>query len=84
MSDVNLLDTPETPMKHPHMTITNFNYESSYLPGVICNIVVKVDLGRSPGNSIPQYWCLVVKNGNITLLLTSSGQEWQIHIANYI
>ena len=26
------------------MTITNFNYESSYLPGVICNIVVKVIL----------------------------------------
>ena len=31
------------------MTITNFNYEASYLPGVICNIVVKADLGRSPG-----------------------------------
>ena len=23
------------------------------------------------------YWCLVVKNGNFTLLLTSSVQEWQ-------
>ena len=23
---------------------------------------------------------LVVKNGNFTLLLTSSGQEWQFHI----
>ena len=46
----NPLDTPnthETPPKHPHMTITNFNYEGSYLPGVICNIVVKADLGRS-------------------------------------
>ena len=29
------------------MTITNFNYEGSYLPGIICNIVVKADLGRS-------------------------------------
>ena len=28
------------------MTVTNFNYEGSYLPGVICNIVVKGDLGR--------------------------------------
>ena len=29
------------------MTITNFKYEGSYLPGVICNIVVKADFGRS-------------------------------------
>ena len=26
------------------------------------------------------YWHLVVKNGNFTFLLTSSGQEWQFHI----
>ena len=37
--------------KHPYMTITNFNCEGPYLPGVICNIVVKVDCGRSPGRS---------------------------------
>ena len=38
------------------MTITNFNYKNSYLPGVICNIVVKADLGRSPGrcNTTPK------------------------------
>ena len=42
MSDVTPLDTP----KHPQMTIINFNYEGSYLPGVICNIVVKANLGR--------------------------------------
>ena len=24
------------------------------------------------------YWCLVVKNGNFTLLLMSSGQEWKL------
>ena len=33
------------------------------------------------------YWStdiIVVKNGNFTLLLTSSGQEWQFHIANAI
>ena len=41
---------PETPTE---MTITNFNYEGSYVPGLICNIVVKANLGRSPGRSIP-------------------------------
>ena len=30
------------------------------------------------------YWHLVVTNGNFTLLLTSSGQEWQFHIATDI
>ena len=30
------------------------------------------------------YWHLVVRNGNFTLLLTSSGQEWQFHIATDI
>ena len=50
MSDVTLL-TPLTPPKHPQMTIANFNYEGSYLPGVIRNIVVKAYLGRSPGIS---------------------------------
>ena len=45
------LDIPETPPEHPHMTITNFNYEGSYLPGVICYIVVKADLGRTPCRS---------------------------------
>ena len=44
MSDV----PPLTPLRHPHMIITNFNYEGSYLPGVICNIVVKADFDRSP------------------------------------
>ena len=39
--------------KHPHMTITNFNYENSHLPCVICNNVVKADLGRSPGRCTP-------------------------------
>ena len=35
------------PQNTPFMTITNFNYEASYLPGVICNIVVKAHFGRS-------------------------------------
>ena len=52
MSDVTPL-TPQNTLKTPHMTITNFNYENSYLPGVICNIVVKADLVRSPGRCTP-------------------------------
>ena len=66
MSDVTPLDTPLTPPKHPHMTITNFNYEGSYLAGVMCNIVVKADLGRSPGRSTPQR--------------SASWSEWQFQI----
>ena len=76
MSDV----TPSTPPKHPessqnipHMIIRNFNYQGSYLPGVICNIVVKADLGRSPGRSTPN-----------PPVLTFSGEEWQFHIATDI
>ena len=46
--------TPSTPPSTPQMLITNFNYEGSYLPGLICNIVVKAGLGRSPGISTPQ------------------------------
>ena len=56
MSDVTPLDTlntPKTPQNTPQMTITNFNYEGSYLPGVMCNIVAKADLGKSPGRSTP-------------------------------
>ena len=35
------------------------------MPGLICNIVVKADFGRSPGRStLP--------------VLTSSGQDWQL------
>ena len=34
------------PLDTPQMTITNVNYEGSYWPGVICNNVVKGDLGR--------------------------------------
>ena len=55
------------------MTITNFDYESSYLQGLICNIVVKADLGRSGGRSILWYWHLVVKNGNWQIC-------WQIYL----
>ena len=45
MSDVTPLNIPQNT---PYMTIANFNYEGSYLPGLICNIVVvKAELGRS-------------------------------------
>ena len=45
---------PNQPQNTPQMTITNFNYEGSYLAGLICNIVVKADLGRYSGRSTPQ------------------------------
>ena len=64
-------NTPPHPQNTHQMTITNFNYEGSYLPGVICNIVVKADLSRSPGRFTPP----------TPSVLTSSGQEWQFHIA---
>ena len=78
--------TPSTPPKHSQMTITNFNYEGSYLPSLICNIVVKADLGRSAGRSIPPstdiLWskmAIGISAGrSIPLLLTSSGKEWQL------
>ena len=44
---------PKHPENNPPMTITNFNYEGSYFPGLIGNSVVKGDLGRSPGKSTP-------------------------------
>ena len=50
MSDVTHLTSPGTPnhpQNTPHMTITNFNYEGLYLPGVLCHIVVKTDFGKS-------------------------------------
>ena len=53
---------------------------------------VRAHIGRSTGRSTPQYWHLVVKNGDFTFLLleliladqladlpplvASSGQEW--------
>ena len=59
---LNTPNTPETLLKHLHMTITNFNYEGSYLPGEICHIVVKADLVRSPGSWTPtqncQWWTI--------------------------
>ena len=62
------------------------------MPGVICNIVVIADLGRSPGRSTSSRDLPVDLNGNFGCLpsrigrspgrstpqLTSSGQEWQL------
>ena len=55
----NPLNTPYHCQNTPHMTITNFNYEGSYLPSVICNIVVTADLGRSASRSTPTPQCIV-------------------------
>ena len=73
------------PPWHPHMTITNFTYEGSYLPGLICNIVVKADIGRSAGRFTPllltscgQEWQLADLLADYPPVLTSSGQDWQL------
>ena len=50
------------------MTIIDFIYESSDLPGLTCNMDVRVHIGRSTGRSTPQ-------------VEASSGQEWQFQIA---
>ena len=41
------------PQNTPQMTVTNFKYEGSYVPGLICNIVVNADLGWSASRSTP-------------------------------
>ena len=70
MSDVTPLtlptpqNSPKTPQKHPLNDNYKFQLWGLILPGLICNIVVKADLGRSAGRSTPRYWHLVVKNGN--------------------
>ena len=61
------------------MTFTDFNYESSYLPGLTCNMDVRAHIGTSTGRSTPcKYWHLVVKNGNFTFLLLESilADQW--------
>ena len=119
---------PETPPNTPTWQL-QISVWGLYLRGVICNIVVKADLGRWTPQGIEQrcleyqytkigrwtyfgwwtpqgiknrcleycytkcgrwtyfgqcYWHLLVMNGNFTLLLTSTGQEWQFHIATDI
>ena len=73
-----------TPLKPPQITIRYFNSDSSYLPSLTCNMDVRVHIGRSSGRYTPWYGHVVLKNGNFTLLLTSSGQEWEFHIATDI
>ena len=58
------------------MTISDFKSKGSYLQGLTCNMDVRAHIGRSTGRSPPfladlppQYWHLVVKNGNFTFLL---------------
>ena len=74
---------PKIPLKHPHMTITNFTYESFL--HCYWHLVSRKAIGRSASRSNnPQPWHIVVKYGNFTLLLTSSDQEWQFHTATDI
>ena len=52
-SPLNTPDTPELPLIHHHITITNFNYDSSFWPVLICHISVKADLGRCASRCTP-------------------------------
>ena len=75
------------------MTITNFNYEGSYLPGVICNIVVKADLGRSTsqmhhgiyimGFIWQSFWIIQEKAGNIVVKAHFSRPTPHMTITNF-
>ena len=65
----------------------NTNYKLSdyatFIRSFVCNTKrpsVKQSMKRKWVQiwQIPQYWHLVVQNGNFTLVLTSSGQEWQV------
>ena len=52
------------------MTITEFNYETSYLPGLSCNMDVRAHI-----------WQIYL--ADLTpAVLTCSGQEWQFQISN--
>ena len=43
---------------------------------------VRAHIGRWSGRSTHYYWLLVVKNGNFTLLLTSTGCYWHLVVKN--
>ena len=96
MSDAPL-DTP-TPPKHSNMTVTNFNYEGSYLLGLIYK---KLDLSRSSNLSAEVTKIIWSSNFQIDVLsdispgavhlmvkngniISSSGQELQFHTATDI
>ena len=68
---------PQHPQNTPKMTITNFNYGGSYLPGLTCNMVVRAQIWQINWQISPPGNChLVVRNGNFTFLATI-----RVHIA---
>ena len=76
-------NTSKNTPKHPHMAITNFNYEDSYLPGFICHIVVKADLGRSVSRSTPHPQMHLMQSEKASLMTTPKCpgiQIWQINL----
>ena len=68
------------PPKHPQMTITDFNYDSSYLPGLTCNMDVRAYIGRSTGRFTP-HTAISWSRMAILLLRVHLGQEWQFDIS---
>ena len=83
-------------VKNCNLTITNFNSECSRIAGfTYAKIVVKADLVvRTPSNfswsdqanscEFKSRWCTQISYQIYPLVLTSSGQEWQFHIASDI
>ena len=89
MLDVTPLITPNV----LHIRKTNFEYEGSYLPGVICNIVVKADFGRSPQNgSWDIYYGIYLaaildssrKGGNFCLFLNNYVSKQSVSIYSHV
>ena len=75
---------PNTPKTPPH---DNYKFQlwGLIFASVIYNIIVKADLGRSPGRSnhpvlisSGQDWQLADLPADLPPVLTSSGQEWQL------
>ena len=71
-----LMDPPGTRAEMPWIPVHN-TLQMNWL----CPMDPQGNRAEMPSHC---YWHIVVKNGNFTLLLTSSGQEWQFHIATDI
>ena len=76
--------TPRSASRSNPLLLTSCGQEWQ-LADLLADLLPSIDISwsrmaisRSASRSTPQYWHLVVQNGSFTLLLTSSGQEWQL------
>ena len=61
---------------HWHLVVWHQHISTDILS---CRMAISHCYWHTSGQFSHYYWHLVVKNGNFTLLLTSTGQEWQFH-----